>query len=104
MIKKQRSRYCFIKRYQTDFFGEIAIKGFKKKWSEDTQSYKIYFKNIKIIERFIKDRWVSIMEKKKFRRENRGKKINKSEFFYRIDIIKLKPRRKKENIFRFEIV
>ncbi len=99
MIKKHRSRFCFIKRYRSDFFGDIARKGFKKKWSEDTQTFKIYFKNIKVIEKFIKEKWVNIMERKLLRRANRGKNRKSSEFFYRVDIIKLKPKRKRRTFF-----
>jgi ribosomal protein S4 len=105
MIKKDKSKFSFIKRYQSDFFGEISRKGFLKKWSEVSQSFKITFKNIKVIDKVLKEKWVSKFEKKKMRRQNRGKKNDSiSNFFYRVDLVKLRPKRKRRSFFGLQIL
>lgn len=105
MIKRNKSRFSFIKRYQSDFFGDIRRKGFSKKWSEDSQSYKITFKNIKVIDKFIKEKWVSRIERKKIKQQNRGKKVDSAfGFFYRVDLVKLRPKRKRRSFFGLQIL
>lgn len=104
MIKKKKARYVFIKRYQCDFFGDIARRGFKTKWSEETQSFKIYYRNVKVIDKFIKEKWVNRIERQRYNRENKGKKKEDPRFYYRIDIINLRPRRKKRTFFGLRIL
>jgi ribosomal protein S4 len=105
MIKKDKSRFNFIKRYQSDFFGDIGRKGFSKKWCENTQSYKITYKNIKVIDKYIKEKWTSRIERKKLKQQNRGKKVDKAfGFFYRVDLVKLRPKRKRRSFFGLQII
>ena len=101
-------KYKLIKRYDQDFWGDFFVKGFKKKWCEDTQKFKIYFKNVKYIQnRFLK-RLLEKSENRVLRQQvskSLFKKImkNKRSFFFRVDIVKLLPRRKKRSLFAIRL-
>jgi ribosomal protein S4 len=101
-------KYKLVKRYDQDFWGDFFVKGFKKKWCEDTQKFKIYFKNVKYIQnRFVK-RLLERSENRVLRQQvskNLFRKImkNKRTFFFRVDIIKLFPKRKKRSLFAIRL-
>lgn len=115
MTKRINQRYSLLRRYKYDVFGRIAVQGFRKKWLEKSQKYKVYFRNVKIIQRRIKERLSEKVQRKKRKKllyKIKGKGGKKSlkgfmgtkqlyhrNFFYRVDIIKLSPRRKKKTLF-----
>lgn len=98
MSKHKGKSYDLVRRYTKDIFGSIAIHGFRKKWSEETQSFKVYYKNIKVIQKRIKEKLIEKIERKKESSKRKGKKYIRP-FFYRVDIVRLKPKRKKISLF-----
>jgi ribosomal protein S4 len=98
MSKHKYRKYDLIRRYKRDVFGIIARQGFRKKWSEETQTFKVYCKNIKAIDRYIKDRLIEKIERKKDFLKKRDKKYMDS-FFYRVDVVRLRPKRKRISIY-----
>lgn len=97
-FKNNNIKYRLVRRYNTDFFGDLNSKGFFVRWSELKQNYKIMHKNIKIIQRRIK---IRLLEKLNRRKESKKSKkvIGSKRFNYRVDLVKLKPKKKRRSLF-----
>ena len=97
MTKRSLSKYDLVRRYIQDPFGQLYSVGFRRKWLEDSQEFKVYMNNVKIIEKRIKEKILSKYERRKKRKQGLIKK-GPEPFYYRVDIIKLIPKRKKKTI------
>jgi len=99
-FRNNNIKYRLVRRYNTDFFGGLNSKGFFVKWSELKQNYKIMHKNIKVIQRRIKIRLLEKLNRRKIKASKKLKKTSGSKkFYYRVDIVKLKPKNKRRSLF-----
>jgi ribosomal protein S4 len=100
MTKRNHSKYDLVRRYIQDPIGKFYSVGFRRRWLEDAQEFKIFINNVKILEKRIKEKFLSRYERKKQKqKEKLGlDKKNFNPFYYRVDIIKLIPKRKKKTI------
>jgi ribosomal protein S4 len=113
MSSHQRSslniRYRLIRRYQKDYFGFLVSKGIVKRWDEESQSYRVFLKNVKAVKYFILKRFVDKYNRRKeyFLKKSKDKLFfsKKKEFIYdyRVDKINLKKKKKKFKLFTLQL-
>jgi len=93
MSKRKYSKYKLLRRYHQDFYSEIYRSGFRKIWSEQSQTFKVFLKNIKKVETRIKKR-IDI----KIKRKTSKKSHMPRPFMYRVDLIELLPKKQKRSL------
>ena len=99
MSKRNGSKYDLIRRYNQDIWSILHRSGFRKNWSRRLQTFKVFLKNIKIVNKRVKQKLINKLEKRKERRffKRFHKKVNK-DFLYRVDIVKLRPKRRRKTL------
>jgi len=78
MSKRKYSKYKLLRRYHQDFYSEIYRSGFRKIWSEQSQTFKVFLKNIKKVETRIKKRIDIKIKKERLQKKSHATPIHVS--------------------------